>query len=204
MFFFRKKLSSNKVPVRHLMKHRPKRTVLIRFALLLCVLAAYTFFLAWKFGWKDGGFLSVLTWSFFVLCTPIADAGFLLDFPVRLLFGVRMKFSEMMVWAIAITTNVTALAVKPQIYDTLLLTRLFKKILTHPYPYWSIIFLSAAGTFLSVTFGDELLDLVHHKNRVMHQKHGFKLQLIVMAFVFLFSFLAYGFLLEHLGVQIPK
>lgn len=203
MHLFRKKNQTNKFPLRHLVKHHTKRDVLLKFFILILILVAYGFFVSWKYGLKDGGIITLLTWSFFVLCTPIADAGFLLDFPLRLLFGIRMKISEIIVWSIAISINIIAINANSQVYDHVLITTLLKKILLHPYPYWAIILLSAVGTFLSVVFGDELLDLAHHKERVLHQKHGFKLELIIMVFVFIFALLVYGFLLEHLGISIP-
>ena len=73
-------------PIKHLVKHHTKREVLFKFLILLGILLAYASLVVWQYGLKDGGMITLLTWSFFVLCTPIADAGFLLDFPLRLLF----------------------------------------------------------------------------------------------------------------------
>ena len=73
-----------------LSKHTQEQTV--KYALLLCVLLAYFGYLSYEYGFASGGIVAGLTWSFFVLCTPVADAGFLLDFPVRLLTGMRMIF----------------------------------------------------------------------------------------------------------------
>ena len=85
-----------------------------------------------------------------MLYTPIADAGFLLNVPLRLLFGVRMLVSEMVVWAVAITLNIVSLLFFSSYDDTPVLTRLLHAILTTAYPYWSVVVLSGAGTFLSV------------------------------------------------------
>src|SRR6056297_222338 len=96
---------SETIPVKHLLKHPPKREGLIKFLLLLAVLLGYFGYLSWEYGLATGGLVAALTWSFFVLCTPVADAGFLLDLPIRLLFGVRMFMSEVLVWAFAIAIN---------------------------------------------------------------------------------------------------
>ena len=82
------------------MQH-PKHQVLIKFLLLCFILSSYFGYLTYEYDLLTGGIAALITWSFFVLCTPIADAGFLLDFPLRLLFGIRMIFSEIVVWAIA-------------------------------------------------------------------------------------------------------
>ena len=58
-------------------KNQPWR----KFLLLIALFALYFLYLIYEYGIQDGGLVTLLTWSFFVLCTPVADAGFLLDFP---------------------------------------------------------------------------------------------------------------------------
>ena len=151
-------------------KH-PRKQVLIKFLLLCVLLVGYFAYLSYEFDLLTGGVVAFLTWSFFVLCTPIADAGFLLDFPLRLLFGIRMVFSEIAVWAIAIALNAISLAYYAEYYETTFLTNLLYRILTNPYPYWAVIVLSGAGTFLSIRFGDELMDVIQNLNKT--KKHTF-------------------------------
>ena len=81
------------------------KEVLYKFLILLSVLVLYFIYLSVEYGILTGGTVAILTWSFFVLCTPVADAGFLLDLPIRLLFGFRMLYSEIIVWSIAIFIN---------------------------------------------------------------------------------------------------
>jgi hypothetical protein len=68
----------------------PKKQVLYKFLLLCILLVSYFSYLSFQYDVMTGGIASALTWIFFVLCTPIADAGILLDFPLRLIFGIRM------------------------------------------------------------------------------------------------------------------
>ncbi len=198
------KISAKTIKPHHLVRHETKRVVFIRFLILVSILIAYMVFMGLEFGLRDGGLITVLTWSFFVLCTPIADGGFLVAFPIRLLFKIKMVITEIFVTLVAIGVSVTTLIVRPEIYDHVLLIKLFKKILITPYPYWGIIILSAIGTFLSVVFGDELLDVVKHHHRKIHHRHSWKLEMTSIAFAFVFIWLSYGFLLEHLGVVIEK
>jgi len=185
------------------LSHKPRREEFIRFLLLLSVLAGYFGYLSWKYDLATGGIVSALTWSFFVFCTPIADAGFLIDFPVRLITGIRMFVSEIIVWGIAAVINIATLYFNPAAYDTTFLTSLFHKILTTPWPYWSIIVLCAAGTFLSVRFGDEMMDVVASRDRAYHHKHRFKFNVIAMISLFLIIIWAYYHLIETLGVKLP-
>lgn len=184
------------------MKH-PQHQVLIKFLLLCLLLFSYFIYLVYQYDLLTGGIAALITWSFFVLCTPVADAGFLLDFPLRLLFGIRMVFSEIVVWAVAITINIVALTYFREFYKTTILTQLIESILTTPIPYWIIIFLSAIGTFLSIRFGDELMDVLHHKDRLFFQSHQFKHELVLFAF-FIFVLFAYYEIISSLGISLEN
>lgn len=178
------------------------KEVLYKFLILLSIIALYFVYLSIEYGVLTGGLVAVLTWSFFVLCTPVADAGFLLDFPIRLLFGVRMLFSEILVWVIAIAINGYAILYNQTAYDKTVLTVLFKEIILTPFPYWSVFILSGIGTFLSIYFGDEMLDVLRHRDRVKYHEHAFKWKLVGLISLFLLIFFAYYLLLDTLNIQI--
>ena len=71
-------------------RHQTHRENLWRFLGLVVVLMGYFAYLSWKFDAATGAWLALLSWSFFVLCTPVADGGFIVAFPVRLLLGTRL------------------------------------------------------------------------------------------------------------------
>lgn len=169
---------------------------IIKFTLLCIIVAGYFLYLGILYDFKTSGVTSALTWSFFVLCTPVADAGFLLDFPLRLLFGIRMILSEVVVWGIAILTSTLFLVFFPHYYNTTLLTKLFYTILTTPYPYWSVILVSGIGTFVSIGFGDEVMDIASHSKSIKH-KYGWVIKLVIMGIVII----TYYLLISSLGMQ---
>lgn len=179
----------------------PRHQVIIKFLLLCVILFSYFIYLVYQYDLLTGGIAALITWSFFVLCTPIADAGFLLDFPLRLLFGIRMVLSEIVVWIIAITINVVALLYFREIYKTTIITQLMESILITPMPYWIIIALSGIGTFLSIRFGDELMDVLHHRDRSFFHSHQFKYEMVLFVF-FLFVIFAYYELVSSLGITL--
>ena len=183
------------------LRHETKRSALVKFTIILTIFIIYFALCVYKYGAQNGVIVSILTWSFFVLCTPIADAGFLLDFPIRILTGIRMVYSEISVWAIAITINLFFILFNPSVYSKTILLKIFYLILTHPIPYWLIIILSAIGTFLSIIFGDELLDVIFHHERELWRKHRMKHKLILMLFILIFIFITYFYLIEHLDVE---
>ncbi len=182
------------------MKAKPSIQIFIKFVLLCAILVGYFGYLSYEYGVATGGIAAMLTWSFFVLCTPVADAGFLLDFPLRLLFGIRMVVSEVAVWGVAIALNAVTLFYAPTYYKTTILTELLHKILLTPYPYWGVIVLSGLGTFLSIRFGDELMDVIHHRDRSYFHSHHFKHELILFAF-FLLVLFGYYELIASIGID---
>jgi len=178
----------------------PKKQLVYKFLLLCLLMVSYFLYLSFKYDVMTGGVASLLTWTFFVLCTPIADAGFLLDFPLRLILGIRMLFSEIVVWALAISINGFSLVYFSEYYETTLLTRLLYEILTTPFPYWSVIFLSGLGTFLSIQIADELMDVMHHRDREFFHSHAFKHEIIMIMF-FLMVLVGYYELIASLGLK---
>ncbi|MEW8418879.1 MAG: hypothetical protein AB2669_05820 [Candidatus Thiodiazotropha endolucinida] len=190
--------------MKNLIRHQTKREELIKFLLLLAVMIGYFGYLSWKYDFATGGIVSLLTWSFFVLCTPIADAGFLLDFPVRLITGIRMFVTEIIVWGLALLINVICLSISSSSYETTFLTSLLHQIMTTPWPYWSVIALCGVGTFMSIRFGDEMMDVISHKDRQTHHTHGFKHRLIAMAALITLIVIAYYYLINSLGIEITN
>ncbi len=184
------------------MKH-PRHQVLLKFVSLFFLLLAYFAYLTYEYDLLTGGIAALITWSFFVLCTPVADAGFLLDFPIRVLFGIRMVWSEVVVWVIAILINLICLSYFKAFYQTTFLTQIMEVILTTPFPYWSIIILSGIGTFLSIHFGDELMDVLHHKDRHFYLRHHFKQEVVLFIFFILVIF-GYYEMMSTLGISIDS
>ena len=181
------------------------RSPAIKFLVVIIILTIYLGISVRNFGAKEGFLISLLTWTFFVLCTPIADAGFILDLPIRLITGVKMIYSEIIVWSIAITANIIIFFSNSQLYENTQLLSLFYNILSQPIPFWTIILLSAGGTFLSLLFGDELLDISYEqkKERTHHQKHKHTFRIITIITLFVLILAIYDFLLNKLGVSIP-
>lgn len=173
------------------------------FIMLFALLAAYTIYMSIKYDFSTTGVSSLIIWSFFVLCTPVADAGLLLDLPLRLLFGIRMFVAEIYVWAIAILINLVSVFLGPQYYSKTVLTEVFYKILTTPNPYWIIIVLSGIGTFLSLLFGDELLDFIYNKNiREFYASKGHVYATIALLIIFTIVIYSYYTLISAMKLGI--
>jgi hypothetical protein len=185
----------------HLIKHETKSHQLKRFIAAFSVLIAYTLYLVWHYG-SNGFSLGVITWSAFVLATPLPDGGVILDFPVRLLTGIRMVFSEIFVWIVAIGSNLYYLSEHASLYDKNFITASFKQILLNPWPDWIIIYISAAGTFLGLYFGDELLDMVFHHQRKKYARLKPIYQFILAIFAIAVLYFSYKYFLKLFGINI--
>ena len=202
-YIIKEKMKLEKKMRRHeLLAHETKRDNLIKFLFLLSFLIVYFMFVQAQYGTEDGIVITALTWSFFVLCTPIADAGFLLDFPIRIATKIRMFYTELIVWAVAIFMNVYTHFMNPEMYEKTFLLGLLHHIIMNPYPYWGIVGLCAIGTFLSVYLGDEIMDLVSYSERKKH-RHNIKYEIVLFIFIILVVVALYDFLLKELGVNIP-
>lgn len=181
----------------------PKKQLVYKFLLLCALLVGYFIYLSIQYDLMTGGLAALLTWTFFVLCTPVADAGMLLDFPLRLLFGVRMIFSEIAVWALAISINIVSLLYLDEYYETTKLTTLLHVVLTTPYPYWSLVLLSGVGTFLSIRFADELMDVFHHRDRGFFHRNSYMHEIVIIVF-FILIFVGYYELVASLGIDVER
>ncbi len=172
---------------------------IVKFLILLGILLAYAVWVVHEYGLEHGLLVTLLTWAFFVTATPIADAGFLVDFPVRLLFHLPMRKSELIVWLIAGVSILATLLLNPAVYQLTPLLQLHYSILTHPWPYWLIISLSALGTFLSLTLADEMLDSLEEHHFTRREA----VLLIIFTLVLTIILILYHHLLRTLSVTIP-
>ncbi len=111
-----------------------------------------------------------------------------------------MLISEIAVWALAITINIVSLLYFAEYYETTKLTMLLHAILTMPYPYWGVILLAGAGTFLSIRFADELMDVAQHRDRNFFHRHAFKHEIVIIVF-FVFVLIGYYKLIASLGIE---
>ena len=170
-----------------------------KYLLLCAVLLGYFGYLQHSYGLATGGMAAALTWSFFVLCTPVADAGFLVAFPLRLLFNVRMVWSEAVVTIVAIAIDIAALLWRPEAYATTLLTRLLHRILVQPYPYWIILILAGVGTYVSLFFGDAMVDALHQKHGKKYGRHWYAIGLMVVLYVAVFA--VYTLIVKQMGLR---
>jgi uncharacterized YccA/Bax inhibitor family protein len=109
---------------------RMREHLTFKFVAVFIITLAYAIYAMVRYGAHDGLLVGLLTWLFFVFCTPIADAGLLIDFPLRIFTGLRMIYSEIVVWIIAATLNIIMFLTNPAIYKKTVILDLFYHILS--------------------------------------------------------------------------
>lgn len=175
-----------------------------KFGIILVVVLIYLGYALVEFGVQDGLLVGLATWCFFVLCTPLADAGFILDLPLRLFLRIRMVYAEAAVWVIAALSTLVLAFNSPFIFAQTKLLGLFFHIISQPIPYWLIFILGAFGTFLSLMLTEEVIDIGLDRNsqgKLLHShKHMWRLVMFVGFFLLVLAM--YDLLLRRLGIVI--
>ncbi len=115
-----------------------------------------------------------------------------------------MSRTQLVLWFVAIGINVYMLKYSVASYDLSFLTSLLKKILLEPYPYWSILLISALGAFLSIFFGDEMMDVTMHENREKHNTYKINYRVILVVGLAALTVVAYYHLLNGLNISLPE
>ncbi len=190
-----------KIKFNHLKYHESKRHTFRKFLIALSILILYFIYLFFRFG-SEGLLVGIITWSAFVIATPIPDGGLLIDFPIRIFTGFKMILTELIVWVIAGSVNAYFLITNPEIYQETFITSVFYQILTRSWPGWVIIVICFFGTFLSLYFGDELLDVVFHHEREKYHKHKNWHRGLVVIFLVLIFVLLYYYIVHEMGLML--
>ncbi len=183
-------------------RHSIKSSKLTRFLLLLATVLVFLFFMSYKFGLQEGLEITVLVWTFFVLCTPLAVADLLLDVPIRMITRGRMITSHTVVWLIAIFINIVVLYHAPGIYNVHPLLEILRHVLVNPIPYWSLMGLCLIGTFLSLEMADEVVDEVEDELHIRRHKHHTMLHYAILTLLIAGLLLIYDLLIKEIGIEV--
>ncbi|MCK4265485.1 hypothetical protein KAW80_03965 [Candidatus Babeliales bacterium] len=103
--------------------------------------------------------LSFLTWSFFVLCLPVARGKILIGKPYFYITKKQLKYPEAFSWIIALTGNMLTLAISSNPYWKTTITNLLYLIMQKPWPLWLVIIACGFATF----FDSYLCNYTQHR-----------------------------------------
>ena len=156
---------------------------IIYFLLTILLLTLYTKPLIPKFGLRTSIHITFLSWSFLVLCFPLARGKILIKIPYELIFKSKLAIPELVAWPLAIIGNFIMYYRSPASYLKTYVTTLFFNILTNPWPFWIMIIVCAIATFYTA-----FLRVSTKKHRAKYKTFGVLLVLISITVTILLSF----------------
>ena len=133
--------------------------VVIMFILLMIFFIFYN-------GFYKGCIKSLFIWSFFVICTPIPEAGLLISLPLKRYFGLKMDLSQIAVSLLACIIIFYFYCIEQKIIKNNLIGNLFIGIMN--YKYYSIILLSIVSSVLTSNLLDNIINHFINKDEINH------------------------------------
>lgn len=123
----------------------------IRFLAFLIFFGVTGFRLIMELGTKTGIHITLLIWSFFILCVPIPGNPLITTTFLRLFTKRALLYSTLFIWLGALALNIYTYFSFPLAYLNTSTTFFLYRIIANPWPYWLIIGMSAfAGAYRSV------------------------------------------------------
>lgn len=120
-------------------------------SLVLLFSSAYTVYQCMQHGIEFGLFLTLISWSVYVLCVPAAHGRLIIGGLFKLLSG-KSFFPEPYLWGFAIVLNSVSVVFAPQVYAKTLMTYIFYRAIFIP-SYWPIFVLTAIGVWYRFSIG---------------------------------------------------
>lgn len=162
----------------------------LKFSLFLSFFGLTGFHLISQFGVIKGLHITLLTWSFFLLCLPFSGRPIITStifyfFSKNSLYPNRFDtFVRPTRWFFAVVLNICTYIATPYTYLSSATTFLLYRILSNPWPYWTIILVSSFGSFYDKIVGT-------NRHLAVQPKHIFvKIALAIFA-IAIFFYLSY-------------
>lgn len=117
-------------------------------------------------GFYKGCIKSLFVWSFFILCTPVPEAGLLISLPLKRYFGFKMELSQIVVSLFACMIIFYFYCIEQKIIKNNLIGNLFLGLIN--YKYYSIIFISFISSVLTSNLLDNIINHFINKDEINH------------------------------------
>jgi len=117
----------------------------VRFLLFLSFFGLTGLHLITQFGTGRGIYITFLIWSFFILCLPSTGKPIITSAVLYFFTEKSYQYASLLRWLVAFIFNIFTYLALPYIYLTSATTFLLYRIISNPWPYWLIIFVSSLG-----------------------------------------------------------
>lgn len=126
-----------------------KKLRTIRFILFMLGFGSIGAYLISQYGFLRGTHLTMLTWSFCILCLPVTGSGTFSGALVYFFTRKSVRYPYIFAWLFALLLNLFSYFFAPYTYIMSATTFLLYRIISNPWPYWFIIGASALGSVYS-------------------------------------------------------
>ena len=169
--------------------------LLIKFSFVLILFSLFTIL----FFFKEGSFaiatqLTLLCWSFYILCIPAFHGKITFGIPFQILTGKTLLYPEIYMWSGALLLNLFFSSTSPALYLKTLTTHLLYQIFTTPLPFASIIIVCGFATLYKFIVGYQNF----YSRRIMHT---FLRSVIACVAFFLLIYLSYKELIILINIR---
>jgi hypothetical protein len=171
-----------------------KKYYITRFTIFTLFLGLVVAALWIEHGFKNALHTILLTWSLFILCIPANHGKIIIGLPARLVLGKPCVHTQIITVSLAVLINLFTYLIIPAAYFSTILTHLLLRIISNPWPYWSIILVCALGTLYKSLIGTKYFyskKLVHYPLRTF----------IILSGIFIFFYFSYKELVILLNVR---
>jgi hypothetical protein len=166
----------------------------LRFFILISVLIFLIAPLWLEYGVTTAIQATFLVWSLYILCVPAPHGKILIGVPYQIVTGKKLIYPESFMWSTAVLVNIFTYFKAPWLYLTSLPTHLLYRIVSTPWPYWTIILTCGLGTLYKFLIG--------HKNfEAKKFKHYTTRTLLILIGLFVFLYFSYKELIILINVR---
>jgi len=151
--------------------------------IVILFLFTFIFFVVYN-GFLKGCIKTIFIWAFFILCTPIPEAGLLVSLPLKKYVNISIHISQIVISFIALMILIYFYYYEKKTINSCLIGKLFLELIK--YKYFSIIAISIISSIFTSEFIDNLIDNYINNEKIYNIQ--FKLFMIA-CFVLFYSFI---------------
>lgn len=122
-----------------------------------------------KDGYLIGTQMTLLVWSFYILCIPAKHGSILINFISRKTTGKNVAYPTIYMWLGAIVLNILSITFTPFHYLKYTTTYLLYRILATPWPHWLILLTTGIASFFPLWVSQKPSRQKKIRNLVLHK-----------------------------------
>ena len=147
-------------------KNQKNKTYLYIYDVIVILFILLFIFFIFYNGLYKGTIKSLFIWAFFVLCTPVPEAGLLISLPVKRYFNIRMDICQTFVSLLALFMIFYFYYTDKKVINTNFIGKLFNGLVK--YNYYIIMILSVISSILTSNLIDNIINYYIFDDNINH------------------------------------